>query len=426
MNYPKTHSENILRITLSLVNDPDNKSQKGQMYNFAKKYSKSGVFALHKDDPHDGIRPRHHCFYIDVSKALKDQQFVEEVVQKLSNHYPEGSIDVLISPDHRAGLELTEVIKNNFKVKTILNENSLLQLKTSELCAAQEVLIVDDVLITGSRLRGYLNDLRKIFGGNEHQEKTVRWFPCVVRPERYSDLSSIEDGLGNHVGKVKYSLDFLYLFELPNLNSELECSWCRERKVLSRINKDFKPNEFVIERLRLLSDTSSGLTNEAFFLSKSIETRPELASGSIFSPPGTNEIALIFVLASVMQRLRNDPNYPLGQQLLTGNVLRLFTAQNKKGLFTRYTESLVQAALLRVIDPSELSSETNQKDMKKVLNLICESTHTGMTLEFLLFFETQRYYGGQSLLDVVDSYCQHLGITVSELSTLFPISFKGE
>ena len=154
----------------------------------------SGALNIHHTDPHDG---RHHAFYIDVRSLLTSKEFQDRFrTTLLSIRKP----DLICAPDHAAGKALAEFASNVLSLPYICNSsdcrptNDTQKEQIEQLRAARHLLVLDDVIISGSRLEKINSALRESvdqYGAFD----SVTYLVAVSRMESNRNLQELNDAL---------------------------------------------------------------------------------------------------------------------------------------------------------------------------------------------------------------------------------------
>lgn len=361
--YPRENIENIKKFKSGYLNDISSKSffgfkwkskVKSSGVNFVNLYGLlPGALCVHRDDPNDGVNPRHHAFYIDVCILLENEKFLDEFYKKLIEINKKGSVEVFIIPEHSAGIKIKSVIEEKYGANVILSDD-LTNLSSSEktyLSLATHICIIDDVVITGSRLDQYVKTLRDELREYTKSIVNITWFPLIARPDTNKTIETLKvDKLCMHGWNDE--LVYLYNVILPNWSS-IDCPWCHELDILSsKSDVSFGELSCVEKRKSILFyNKDQGLIDDSLFLLPSIE-RESLASNSPLANENSTDIMLLFIISIGLQNFRNKTISPLGRNIHQSVVLSV------NETFERYSESLIQAALLRVVKIDEWNTDS--------------------------------------------------------------------
>jgi hypothetical protein len=228
----------------------------------------------------------------------------------------------------------------------------------AKLRQSESILVVDDVLNTGKRMRDYNRALRDQFA----HLNSVAYFTVVARTASADELRTTENAL--RVGhKWNSTVTYIERIFLPRWGAEL-CPWCREFQFLSLVSERMaRPPSWLFERVSRLSELERGVIEEPLFLLPDVLTRG-LAGQSKIAPAGTNSMTVLFLFASALQQMRTDPDpeVRLSQHATYANV---FASRN---LTHNYDEGLLQATMLRLVRHKEWGEEKRgflQEEFKK-------------------------------------------------------------
>ncbi len=317
---------------------------------FLDRYAGIDAISLHRDR-HDGAR--HHGIHIDVKPLLKSPSFrarLQEKTQPLNQ-----AVDVIVAPNHKGAIALAKMVKTKLKARLIVcDERDLASLpahdKTS-IRRARGLLIVDDVLVTGHRLRGYKNFLQRsaLIG----QSTLVGALVAVERPINRQELRGIRDCFFGALGLIGVESILLPDWDKP------DCPWCIEYE---RWNAAIRNRRDVTARHTLLADTRKGLADDAFLgWSKTSRRHLRLGPQSIFGR-GLNQAEIMTAVAGALQELRdsgklNDrPVTPVAKLLHPGFYLT-----------GRYYDPVILAAVLRCCQRHDLYATATEKSVRRAL-----------------------------------------------------------
>jgi len=296
------------------------------------------AFRVHRNDPNDG---RHHAFYIDVAELLTDERFRSAFTTRLESI----ETDLIVIPPHRAGRALAAMAQGILNKPVLehddLNATRLSVTDAQQLAAARRLLILDDTIITGSRLTRYTRSLREA----NAELAQITYMVAVARPSSLHALQQLRMGLTRN-NRWQATLLAVEEFLLPRWFTD-ECPWCAEASILARVSALLaEPPAWLTDRLLALQAWRVGLA-EPLLLLPGHQPRV-LGDNSPVAPAGTATIPLIFTLAAGMQALRNDKD-ETRRLKLDFPVARYFAERN----LGNYNEVLLRACLLRLVRPAE-------------------------------------------------------------------------
>jgi hypothetical protein len=276
----------------------------------------------------------------------------------------------VIVPPHAAGRALGTIAAEVLEVPLIVHDNlrpawDLAEVDCLRLRQARQLLILDDVLMSGSRLDGYNKALREnqeAFGSFD----CVHFWVGVARPDCAASLRRAEISLTKHA-PWEASLGFAEKIFLPAWN-EKGCPWCLEYDFLSRWSKEqAEPPAWLQQRLQYLTQKGVGISGEPLLLLP--PSQPvTLGVGSLVGPVGLSSIETVFSVMAGVQNLRHDASDQkrLWRSILAANVL-------KPANFINYSEALVRAALLRSLNPAELGQTARMESNEVLLKALAQS-----------------------------------------------------
>lgn len=352
--HPETfHVEVAQALTKSKVTISDAR----QAERFVAKYRGLDVVRVHRTEV--GGHGRHHALYLDGGRMLGHDGFREEL--RASARALVGRVDVVIAPDHEGAKELVHEVAEVLNITPIICDEdrvgSLNEQDRAAVLGARQLLIVDDVVITGDRIRGYrqfLFELGRLAG-------TVHVLVAVARPSSRDALQ----GIRNLVDQMDESESTFHALEemiLPDWGAD-ECPWCVEHSRLEEWLRNYagEPPGDVLERLELLSNVSDGIAFGAFWSWDGTDL--VLGEGSIFAPDGCSDAELAVAVGSALQRMRD-----------TGRLDEEFVPPVAKVLMPefwargRFYAPAITAAILRMTKRHDLLPVMPTNSLRKVVD----------------------------------------------------------
>lgn len=310
-----------------------------------------GLFLVHHDDGNDG---RHHAFDINMSKLLSHPEFVKRFEDKM--RMLAGQVDLVVAPNHEPGKQLAgeagRALGCSVIISDALDRSKMSATEVETVSKVKRILIVDDVVNSGSRIKGYIQFIRE---GKYGSFESINYLVAVARPSTPQDLSALANSLtaGHGWNGAFHAVEEIML---PSWNEEL-CPWCAEFDFASRIARNFsRPPQWLSDRLAKLRNRIGGITDEPLLLLPGV-TSVVLGDQSPVCPSGTSSMVTMFAVASALQSHRNDgdlekqlhPGFPVGNVMSPENVR------------DRYTEGLIRAALLRLVHRAEWGQLTGME-----------------------------------------------------------------
>ncbi|HWA85831.1 MAG TPA: phosphoribosyltransferase [Opitutus sp.] len=328
---------------------------------FDRYHAVEGVFRLHADHPYDA---RHHAFYIDAGVLSTSPLFRERLMEKASQPKP----DLVVSPGHEAGLKLAGCVGRETGVPIITSEglrrNTLSADDLDRFLRAKNILILDDVTITGTRITDYLCAIREDYAPAEIAGKNVAFLLAVARPPSQEQWVAIQRSCSNH-DSFSITCDCVEFLALPNW-PQAHCPWCHEFDLLQNISARFaRPPSWLLARIGALANKRQGLQSSPFWLTAGT-TEPVLGFAAKAGPARMQAIPTLFATASALQRFRHatDPTKALAPGFPISRVLDF------PRCFKNYSEGLIRAALLRALRPDEFPASNRKQIRDHALGLI--------------------------------------------------------
>lgn len=267
---------------------------------FMGRYEGSNAFTVHRDEPVRGLsrRPRHHGVYIDVSILQNEPEFIARFRDKARRL--RTSVDVILTPQHDAAVTLGDKA-SKYTGLPVINRNAeefhTLDAGERELLSTGRVLIVDDAIISGSRLRGY----RLAMLSHDLSPTIVHVLVGVCRPTSRKMRQTIAN-LVHQMGESERTLHSVEDLLLPNMD-ENDCPWCWERSLLhdyGRRGEEIASE--LIDRAEVLN--GNGLTTGLFWglNDATLPLGPESVLGSV----ALTDAQIFASVASGLQWLRSE------------------------------------------------------------------------------------------------------------------------
>ena len=216
------------------------------------------------------------------------------------------------------------------------------------------LLVLDDVMTTGYRIRGYQKRLRELeFRGQIHYRIGV------CRMSNAEDKKEIENTLRPNESGKYHTVDFVENVILPNWD-EQSCPLCVERRRLDQlINEEAVPaGSILLDRAtQLLNSVDQGLVDDVFFGLPS--TQPlQITPNSFFVKEGATQAVVLCSVAAAIQELRNHDDLSKRLNAQGFPVRRTFALKN----LDSYTDGILRAALLRCLQAVELQKTLRVKE----------------------------------------------------------------
>ena len=316
-NIMDSRNEKRIEITRDYIRDKE----------FFNQYAGKECFYVHRDSLDlERYRLRHHAFYIDVSKMLQTDVFRN----KLQNHL---SVEIskvpsmIVAPNHKSGKALVDQTLGILAEKFGEPPRSYLANRLSDdapealnllttLSTEAEILILDDVLVTGNRLSQYQEQFR-----THNYKGRICYIVGVARckgPEAFARLVK-QFSWNDHLQRRANSVVAVESILLPDWDDE-DCPWCREHRCLSHLLYNSSSHAYSESmstlgqsRISYLRESQSDGLKSHVLWTPTDESELKLGPTSLFiSGKGINQGDVAVAMASALQHMRQSEPY-LGQ-----------------------------------------------------------------------------------------------------------------
>lgn len=366
----------LLDVSVLATRTRINRPNAQQAWEFFDRYRGADCISVHRDQ-HDS--ERHHAIYVDVTRLAETPAFQHRLEQLLVRL---DRADVVLCPDHRAAADLAGMVARRLSCPRIIcDEDQLTRLGDADrelLRSARRILIVDDCVITGSRLRGYRQHLLDAGFVTEGDPPEIHLLVGVARTDDNTSLRWIADMVDDP--SRFHPVETLLL---PHWD-EIDCPWCWE---LSQLRAARGPNlphsEALADRYYALQDVKHGLSNRLFLFwgpehSPAEVPRWTLGPGSIFH--ATTQAELFAAVASAVQSLR-----------AAGDLSERFAPPLSKVLDPkfwlrgRYYDAVLTACILRATRRHDVRTTTIEAEVSRdVDSRLGEQAYRPLRAELLL------------------------------------------
>lgn len=354
---------------------------------FFSRYGGVGAISVHRNQEDD---ERHHMIYVDVGALLATHAFHEKLDQTLGEV---GEVDLVLCPEHSDGCGLAATVASLLGISWLAaNPERLLDLKQSEaekLEAAVRILVVDDIVMTGTRLRRYRNALHR--RGRVDDSFELHFLAGVARPDSLLALRGIADYIDRPPAAPRFH--YVELLLLPNWGQN-ECPWCIESALLQRHGAQVRDRDQLEARQATLGDLTRGLQDGLFMEWLAAAPPPtspwQLGPESIFQVQ--TEPELFAAVANALQVLRSDQ---LLNERFTLPVAKIL--DRRLTISGRFYDSVITACLLRATRRHDLRSTATDAELEtEVVRRLEDAPHVALHGE-LLFALARRHLPGRGL-----------------------------
>jgi hypothetical protein len=233
----------------------------------------------------------------------------------------------------------------------------------SEILASAEdadaLLVVDDVLLTGTRLAQYQRHTR-----TAGYKGRIDYLVGIARPEDPQVWAKAKQILTWRGATLpRHTLNCVDMIILPDWR-EHDCPWCAEQRLYSRWSQIAPLPEQLASRLEALQGaTAAGLTSDLFL---QIPNIPALALGpnSFFTSQAANQAEVFAAVAAALQHLRTE--ITSDRPRLRPRHFPISTVLNHDDyLCEKWTDSILRATFLRAATADELTyADSNKEDVR--------------------------------------------------------------
>lgn len=369
---------------------------------FVSRYRGFRAIAIHRTRSELGEAQRHHMVHVDVERLLQHEAFVERLDKQIETVATMG-VDVVLAPTHAAGRAMAQAVGRRLRREPIVvDEEMLASLPAHSLEAlvkARSILIVDDVVTTGDRLRGFkrrLHDVRAI-----DESTNLMQLVGLSRAPRVDSAGYIRDMLfpvgESLAGRKRGQLFAVEEVLLPDWDHE-DCPWCVEKKLLEQgAQREPKLREWAEERGSRLNEPL-GLKS-GIFLSWPRDRSPFVMVGpqSIFGER-LSDCELFFCVASATQfmrsagRLKEQAQPPMAYVLSPDSYLT-----------GRYYEDMIDAAIIRACRRHDLRTSSIEEELiAKVGRRLSEKISAPLRGELVLAIASGKLPSTPRALSILD------------------------
>lgn len=327
---------------------------------FFSAYGETEAISVHRDSYVEDQKYRHHGIYIDVASLLKTQRFkqrLSEIIAQLTRP------DLMIVPPHGPGRKLAEESAALFGGEVPIVESSDLRepdvvQRIRDAGADARIMVVDDVVTTGTRLRTFQRRLR---ADDVCHTGVIYYLVGVSRMQTEIEWQRLTQSLTRRLEEKNQVLPVEKIV-LPDWD-EHTCPWCQEsRKWDEALSRSKSEGSFVMkERASLLRSTDRGLLDKVF-LSSPCSAPLKIGGGSVFAAANARQSVVAAAVAASLQMLRSDGDETKRlnpERFPVRYVLALSTIE------TRFTDSILRAAILRCAHPPEMRRADHHEEEKR-------------------------------------------------------------
>jgi hypothetical protein len=255
-------------------------------------YRGRDIFRVHAWQADD--QTRHHMVDVDVLKMRNVPVFQSKLEKILRERPP---FDVVLSPRHDAAIAVAaEVARLSGRPLITRLPGELESLPGDERAALAggKVLLVDDVLVSGTRLHVYRQALQRAKLTDD--KSALGYLVGLARPTSNAKLRTIRNTVHGPV-----NFDAVDTVLLPHWDEDA-CPWCWERDQLRQLGPELERSPYLTARLQTLEDPV-GLTDRPFLRwTEDNEEFWDLGPQSLLHVD--TELEVFVNIAAAMQELR--------------------------------------------------------------------------------------------------------------------------
>lgn len=364
--YPVFAKEKETRLTQSFAH-------KNQA--FFSEYGLSNSIRIHADSTVGGQVYRHHGVYIDVLSMLQTDRFRQRLRAILETF--DRAPKMVIVPPHNAGEGLARAIACFFEERHACSprivihldlgfpstdgvdidaskEMEVIHTELRSLANTDTIIVLDDVITTGTRLLAYQKRLRDI-----EYKGQICYLVGVQRmeaPAQYQTLSSTLQQ--NNLGR-SHSVMSVESVVLPNWNHD-NCPLCLEKEFLQELveNQEGQISRWIQNRLNFLRRTSSEGLSENVFLQSQNASALRLTINSLFAHSNAPQSVVLSSVASAIQEMRACEDRVRRLDARGFPVRTIFRSRD----LNRYSDGILRASILRSLAPDELRRFSIEKE----------------------------------------------------------------
>jgi orotate phosphoribosyltransferase len=307
------------------------------------------VHAWQRDD-----RTRHHMVDVDVRAMMGVQAFTVKLEQILAGG---TDFEVILTPGHAAAAELAREVSQLTGHDVIESLPEALDQISNEGRAklrGKRVLLVDDVVVSGTRLHVYrqaLQTARLTTGDSE-----LKFLVGLARPSTNELLRTIRNTV--HGAQNFFAVETLLL---PHWGDK-ECPWCWELDRLRELGPDLERHEYLHRRFKAL-EQPEGLGDELFLRwDPADDDFWRLGPQSLFH--ADSEPELFAAVAAALQELRGRDTRGLNESLATP-LARVMA--HEFFLSGTYYAPVIKACVLRAARQHDIRAHRRDPEVVQLL-----------------------------------------------------------
>lgn len=321
---------------------------------FFKRYGGAGAVQLHRNDDSG----RHHMVYVDIAPLITHQTFLDRLSGRIAEINEKRRVRHVLCPTHANAVALARLVTAELGLAAddlvIADEREAERLAelANKRKGGAHCLVVDDVLISGHRIRGYKNALHGC--GFDFGRAELSFLVGIDRSPSADDRTKVKNMLDR--GASFFPIESLIL---PHWGAT-KCPWCREFQAIKRTMQAFADDEEMRHRFHQIEQP---IIADPFL--PGIGGVPQsLGKTSVFLPPTGNAVEIFASVASAIQRLRSIKHLNEHRDIPVARIL-----QNEFTFKGRYYDTTVTASILRASSDHDLRTFTVDPELKEEFSI---------------------------------------------------------
>lgn len=334
---------------------------------------------IHADAKVGGQAYRHHGIFIDVCTMLRTSSFRDRLADHIANLTPKPT--TIIFPPNDAAEQMAFLIASQLErsgsVRPRLIRSVELQASaTTEVTRSDSegepwdpailacggdaaILIVDDVITTGTRMLTFQQRLRVLA-----YKGRIQYLVAVARAADPKSWKRLNSTLAANPAGPRFYVGAVEEVTLPDWNIR-SCPWCREGEVLDDLLAE-APGEVSLawqERANTLRNAVAwnGLVDDVF-MTYDQDAPMEIGQESFFVSKPATQAAVAAAVASAIQTMRVEPDD--GKRLSPGAFPKRSVLMFND-VMDRYTDAILRSAILRTALGNELRLSREAEEDKR-------------------------------------------------------------
>jgi hypothetical protein len=336
---------------------------------FFNSYRKTNLFCVHRDchEQKGGSSRylRHHAIDLDVNCILPCEPFATRFNESLQKIDPAPKL--IITPPHQAGIAMAEnarqlLASKGHTIDVLVHpdlkfaDGDLWSRRFRDIRENENILIIDDVSVTGSRLARFAQSLRAL-----QFEGQIHFRVGIARPQSAKHWRKVCGQLRSRGTRSKHTVEAIHEVVLPNWHRK-QCPWCTEQRFYTDALSALQVfDKALSKRLSCLStDEFSNPWTDGIFFTDSTCPFPPLAPEAIFIDEGATQAALFAAVCSLIQRMRVGEALP---EMRPSNYPEVSVIDTDNYLGGRFPEASIRAAIMRALMINELQAPRNEDEI---------------------------------------------------------------